>query len=571
MSLVAAQDPAGHGARVLAVVVELDARHEGRPDPLGLGDQTPAVAGQIADVPRRLRRHRVGVEEDEVGDLPLGQHAAVRNAEHRRRHLGELVHGLLEAQRLALPHPDVEERGGVAHVADEVDVSAPVGQADQASVVGDEALDARRVEVERGRLEACVQVVGDPEIEVGVDRPLALAGGDLLEGTADVTGQLGLAHLQDAHLAPHVAALAALELLPERLAEGGVAVERDLLGGGTVEGLLPGDERAEHGRVLEVALAHDRPRRHLRDGLLHQVAQPRERLIVEVGPAGMRQHGQPRHRPAARLRDLAQERDVVVADRPHPARVQDDLDGAPSDVVQATHDADELVAAGVAAGQRPSLVADVVARGRGREAEGAGLHGLTQQAPHGGDLVAGGGALERRLAHHVVAQRREGHQPGDVDAESAAVDGVEVLAVALPLPVDAGLHDVVGDRLDVDEVLHEDLARLGLHGSHAHAAVAHDHGRHAVPGRARDHRVPRDLGIVVCVGIDEPRRQHQAAGVEHPVGRVSVALADRPDETVLHAEVAHEARHAGAVDDPRVLDQQVEHERVLSLAISSVL
>src|SRR6185436_4599827 len=47
--------------------------------------------------------------------------------------------------------------------------------------------------------------------------------------------------------------------------------------------------------------------------------------------------------------------------------------------------------------------------------------------------------------------------------------------------------------------------------------------------------------------------------VEHALRRQAVAPADRPDEAVLHSEVAHEAGAAGAVDDPRVLDQQVEH------------
>jgi hypothetical protein len=67
------------------------------------------------------------------------------------------------------------------------------------------------------------------------------------------------------------------------------------------------------------------------------------------------------------------------------------------------------------------------------------------------------------------------------------------------------------------------------------------------------------------VGIDEAGCQHQALGVEHPLGRAAVRLAHRPDDAVLHPEVAHEARRARPVTDPRVLDQQVEHEPVLSL------
>jgi len=50
---------------------------------------------------------------------------------------------------------------------------------------------------------------------------------------------------------------------------------------------LPGDEGPEHGRVAEIALAHDRPRGDLRDGLLHQIAELGEGLVVEVGLARM--------------------------------------------------------------------------------------------------------------------------------------------------------------------------------------------------------------------------------------------------------------------------------------------
>ena len=222
--------------------------------------------------------------------------------------------------------------------------------------------------------------------------------------------------------------------------------------------------------------------------------------------------------------------------------------------------AGQLLPAGVAAGQRPALVADVVARGGGGEPEGPRFHGLAQQAPHGGDFVLRRRPLERGLAHDVVAQRRERHQAGHVDAEPAPVDGVEVLAVALPLPVDARLHDVVRNGLDVHEVLHEDLARLRLHRRHAHAAVAHDHGGHAVPRRAGQERVPGDLGVVVRVRIDEARRQDEAVGVDHPLRRLAVRLADGPDDAVLDPELPHEARRARAIADARVLDQQVEHE-----------
>jgi len=73
---------------------------------------------------------------------------------------------------------EVQHRRRIPHVADEIDVSAAVGQADQAAIVGDEPLDAGRIEVEGGRLKARLEVIGDAQVEIGVDRPLALGRGD---------------------------------------------------------------------------------------------------------------------------------------------------------------------------------------------------------------------------------------------------------------------------------------------------------------------------------------------------------------------------------------------------------
>ncbi len=273
----------------------------------------------------------------------------------------------------------------------------------------------------------------------------------------------------------------------------------------------------------------------------------------------MREEREPRDRPPARLRDLPQELHVLVAHRVHAAGVQDDLDRSAADVVEPAHHADQLLPARVTAGQRPPLIAHVVARRGGGEAERARLHRLPEEPPHGRDLVPGGRPLERGLAHHVVPQGGERHEARDVDAEPATIHRVEVLAVALPLPVDARLHDVVGNGLDVDQVLHQDLARLGLHRRHAHPAVAHDDGGHPVPRRAGDERVPGELGVVVRVGVHEARRQDEAVGVDHPRRSLTIRRSDGPDEPVLDPAVAHEARRARSVADPRVPDQKVEH------------
>ena len=63
------------------------------------------------------------------------------------------------------------------------------------------------------------------------------------------------------------------------------------------------------------------------------------------------------------------------------------------------------------------------------------------------------------------------------------------------------------------------------------------------------------------VGIHEARRQDQAVGVEHALRRLAVGLAEKMDDAILDPEIAHEARRPRPVADPRVLDQQVQHQR----------
>ena len=59
------------------------------------------------------------------------------------------------------------------------------------------------------------------------------------------------------------------------------------------------------------------------------------------------------------------------------------------------------------------------------------------------------------------------------------------------------------------------------------------------------------------VDVDEARRQDLAVGIDLH-GALGADLTDRDDPVALYADVAVEARQAGAVHDPRVAHHQAE-------------
>ena len=89
------------------------------------------------------------------------------------------------------------------------------------------------------------------------------------------------------------------------------------------------------------------------------------------------------------------------------------------------------------------------------------------------------------------------------------------------------------------------------------AAVAGGDGGDAVQRRRVAERVPGELRVVVGVDVDDARRDHQAVGVDHLVGRLAREPADGGDAPVADRDVGDLPGQAGAVDDEAAADQQV--------------
>ncbi len=156
---------------------------------------------------------------------------------------------------------------------------------------------------------------------------------------------------------------------------------------------------------------------------------------------------------------------------------------------------------------------------------------------HGG-AVLGRRLLEpgRPLAHDVEAQRAVGELRAQVDVVRPALDRVEVLAEALPGPVDPLVEHGTRDVLHPLHQRDQARVRVGPHRREAHAAVAHDGGRDAVPARRRHALVPGRLPVVVRVDVDEARRDQQTVGV-HLLGAPARHRPHGGDRPAVHRHV----------------------------------
>ncbi len=191
------------------------------------------------------------------------------------------------------------------------------------------------------------------------------------------------------------------------------------------------------------------------------------------------------------------------------------------------------------------------------EAERSRVHGLGQQCADACRFLRCGRSLHRFLAQNVVTERRERRQKREVEGRPAALRGIHVLGEGLPVPADATFQEIVGNRLDIDQIAHRDLTGGGAAGGEAHAAVAHHDAGDTVPGRGRHRAVPADLRVVVRVRIDESGRNYTVGGVDRRFARPAHAT-DFDDPSIVDRHIGVLAGPAGSVYDQPVADDQIE-------------
>ena len=136
----------------------------------------------------------------------------------------------------------------------------------------------------------------------------------------------------------------------------------------------------------------------------------------------------------------------------------------------------------------------------GGHADGAGLQRLFHPRAHDGDL--GRRSLAFQVRHRGHAQRDVAQQHGAVGRRRLLAQGLQIIAVAFVAEPAAVAVQQVQRR-------HARRARR-----QRDAAVAGDHGGDALADLGRHGAVGQHGAVVMGMGVDEARRQHQAARVD---------------------------------------------------------
>ena len=188
----------------------------------------------------------------------------------------------------------------------------------------------------------------------------------------------------DADASPVAEARRVLEVVAERIAEGRVGIDlllRLLVGVG--EHPLPRREGGEGERVVHVDFARQRQRRGLRPRALGDHRRgAAQRVAHRLGDVVAVEQGDEGHRPAALGQQEVQKLALVLLEHADLAG-QRDLDGALAALLELIGVGLQLLAAGVAAGQRLALEAEMLVERRRGEAQRAGIDRLADQL---GDL-----------------------------------------------------------------------------------------------------------------------------------------------------------------------------------------
>ena len=240
-----------------------------------------------------------------------------------------------------------------------------------------------------------------------------------------------------------------------------------------------------------------------------------------------------------------------------------ELEHAVAGTADGLADAQQLALVGVGARHQLAVLRPVERRAAGREPERTGAQRLLDQRAISSMSASVAGSLA--APRSPITKPRSGPcaicEPMS-STRGIALERVEVLGVALPLPGDALGHRGAGNVLDALHQRDQPIVSVGRGRREPDAAVAHHHGGDAVPARRCQPRVPGGLGVVVGVDVDEARRDQPAGGVDLAASeRAGAGGLDRCDHAVVDDHIAVASRRTGAVDDVAVADDQVMHCR----------
>jgi hypothetical protein len=229
-----------------------------------------------------------------------------------------------------------------------------------------------------------------------------------------------------------------LDLLGEdRRAHLGIAEARDALRERQVrQGVHAGMQRERMERALQT---HQHRRRACGDLWGEASTAGRDAVGSGQEPAPLRRiavvlETRERHRPPGLARQALHPVELGILGH----QVRRDLEHAAAELAEDAPDADHLVGGGERAGHALAVDGAVEERPRAREAERARGDAVADDRGHRGDVVGRRGLVPRAaLAHHVRADGAVRDLRADVEHAWQALDRVEVLGKALPVPLDA--------------------------------------------------------------------------------------------------------------------------------------
>ena len=193
--------------------------------------------------------------------------------------------------------------------------------------------------------------------------------------------------------------------------------------------------------------------------------------------------------------------------------------------------------------------------------------GFGRQPSHLRNVVDGRGfELGAAFSHHIDAQCAMRQLRAEIDVMRSAVQRVEIVAEAFPIPGQPLVQRGARDVLDALHELDQALVIARPHRRKADAAIAHHRGRDAVPARGHKTRLPYRLPVVMGVDVDEAGRDEKASRRDFLAAGAADG-ADLGDAAVRDRDVDLSQRRAGPVGErPAPDDKLIALSHVLAIS-----
>ena len=220
----------------------------------------------------------------------------------------------------------------------------------------------------------------------------------------------------------------------------------------------------------------------------------------------------------------------------------------------------ELRLPGIGPGNRASIRCGVGIGPGGRYPQRPGTQCIRQQRLHLLEFPGIGVPIrvDGIVTQNVDPGRRMPHETGHVDALRGVVDGSQVFAERLPVERQRGIDRLNRDLFHRFQRAGQGIALFGPHRCIGDAAVADECRGDAVPAHRAGIGVPEQLGIEMCVGINEARRYQPICGVNFAPGRLGQGP-NLHNPVAANADVGSPGVGAGPIHQRTVSDRNVIH------------